>query len=998
MTNSFCQLITDAAESHADKMAMQIIGVEGTEFTFGEMLSAIRGIAYRLETEGIAFGDRVALIGENHPRWAIAYFGILFRGAVCVPIDPHGEIDTIKNFLDNSEAKMAFIGEDFIETFAKLGRKMPTVLLTRAEPPASAGGTNLTGESTLNTEQISANAAKNPPADAGGSDKEGHGSFDDWASTPRPADYDQKPTPAQPEDLAVLIYTSGTTGTPKGVPLTHGNIFYETTGCQEVMNISEHEVVLSVLPLFHVFAQVINLWVIASVGAKVCYVKELAPAELTKAFETKEITLLTGVPRLWYLFHKKIFDGVAAQPKPVQWLFAGMLKTNGFLRDTFKINLGNKLFKKVHDGFGGKLSITISAGSRFDEKIARDYHSLGFTLVQGYGLTETSGAVTSTRFEDNVVGSVGTAVNYAEIKLGELNVEGAGEVLIKGKMVFSGYYKNPEATKDAFTEDGWFKSGDLGKLDKNGHLFIVGRSKDVIVLPNGKNIHPEDLEVKYLKSPLVEELAILGIKDDAGDHAGAEKLVAVVVPDFAYLKANNIANSREAIRYDLDNLGRSLPEYQRVHNYIIHSEPLPRTATRKIKRFQLLKQIENDGVSDDDAQPKKVIELTAEDNALLETNAGKAVVSAIKKNVKETEAVHPSMSLELDLGLDSLSRAEVFASLEQAFTTEFEGDEAAQALTVSDVIKLVQNHVGEAETSTDISKDLNWGKIVRDSEPDFPEVQGILKDSPIFLPFAFVVYKGFYLLSRIFFRLEVTGLEELKKMKRPFLITPNHQSFLDPFVLTSNYPYDTFKSTFHVGASQFFQNNFMQWVAGMLRVVPIDPDTQLMKAMKAGAIGLRHGKVLNIYPEGERAYDGELHDFKKGAAILATELNLPILPVAIDGLDKVWARNSWRIRPAKVKIKFGKAFYASEVVSSKQSALSSKPSEASGHQSAVGGQPNTIAAAESVPRAIATGFPSPNEDAANTEHAISDEQTYEAVTAHLKQTITAMLEEMRGKM
>ncbi|MDQ3040918.1 MAG: AMP-binding protein, partial [Acidobacteriota bacterium] len=142
-------------------------------------------------------------------------------------------------------------------------------------------------------------------------------------------------------------------------------------------------------------------------------------------------------------------DGVAAQPKPVQWLFAAMLKANGFLRDTFKINLGNKLFKKVHEGFGGKLGITISAGSRFDEKIARDYHSLGFTLVQGYGLTETSGAVTSTRFEDNVVGSVGVAVNHAEIKLGELNDEGAGEVLIKGKMVFSGYYKNPEATKEA---------------------------------------------------------------------------------------------------------------------------------------------------------------------------------------------------------------------------------------------------------------------------------------------------------------------------------------------------------------------------------------------------------------------------------------------------------------------------------------------------------------------------------------------------------------------
>ncbi len=992
MTNSFCQLITDAAESHADKMAMQIIGEEGTEYTYGEMLDAIRGIAYRLEKEGIEFGDRVALIGENHPRWAIAYFGILFRGAVCVPIDPHGEIDTIKNFLDNSKARLAFIGDDFIEIFAKLNRELPVVVLQEIKPPRREDAEKkLDGDDKdKQADQTAGHSSESSSASPRLGGDNNFGSFNDWISTERPDDYDQKPTPANPDDLAVLIYTSGTTGTPKGVPLTHGNIFYEATGCQEVMHISEHEVVLSVLPLFHVFAQVINLWVIASVGAKVCYVKELAPAELTRAFETKEITLLTGVPRLWYLFHKKIFDGVAAQPKPVQWLFAGMLKTNGFLRDTFNVNLGSKLFKKVHDGFGGKLSITISAGSRFDGKIARDYHSLGFTLIQGYGLTETCGAVTSTRFEDNVVGSVGLAVNHAEIKLGELNDEGAGEVLIRGKMVFSGYYKNPEATKEAFTEDGWFKSGDLGTLDKNGHLFIVGRLKDVIVLPNGKNIHPEDLEVHYLKSPLVEEMAILGIKDEAGDHAGAEKLIAVVVPDFVYLKANNIANSKEAIRYALDDLGRTLPEYQRVRNYVIHAEPLPRTATRKIKRFQLQKEIIDNGLGDQEAGPKKVLELTGGDKALLETNAGQAVVSVIKNNVKDVEAVHPSMNLEIDLGLDSLSRAEVFAGLEQAFNTEFDGDEAAQALTVADTIALVQKHVGETGTAIDASAGLNWGKIVRDSEPDFPEVQGILQNRPVFTALAYAVYKCFNLFSRVFFKLEVSGIEELQKMKRPFLITPNHQSFLDPFVLTSNYPYDIFKSTFHVGASEFFQSRFMAWVAKMLSVVPIDPDTQLMKAMKAGAIGLRNGKVLNIYPEGERAYDGELHDFKKGAAILATELDMPILPVAIDGLQNVWARNSWRIRPGKVKIRFGKAFYAKDILSQVRTASGSDRSP--GSPPVLGGV--TTASAD----VVVSGRNSSLSPATGTAVGLttSDDAKYGAVTNHLKQTIAEMIEDMRG--
>jgi len=196
----------------------------------------------------------------------------------------------------------------------------------------------------------------------------------------------------------------------------------------------------------------------------------------------------------------------------------------------------------------------------------------------------------------------------------------------------------------------------------------------------------------------------------------------------------------------------------------------------------------------------------------------------------------------------------------------------------------------------------------------------------------------------LFMRLEVENIEVLREMKRPFLICPNHQSFLDPFILCSNYSYDIFKNTFHVGASEFFQSGPMTYVANMLHVVPVDPDTQLMRAMKAGATGLKHGKVLNIYPEGERAFDGELHQFKKGAAILATELDLPIVPVALDGVWKVWARRSWKIRPAKVKITIGRPFYAKD-----------------------------ITPAETDP-----------------------EQKYEEVTLHLKQNIADMIEKMRA--
>ena len=913
MTKSFCQRFIESCEKHSELVAMRIVGDDAEVYTFGEMLKQIRAIAYRLKEEKIGFGDRVALIGENHPCWAIAYLGTLYHGAVCVPVDPHGEIETLTNFLENSEAKLAFLSPDMTEKFSqieeKLGRHIPSVVW-RMEQSSN-----------------------------------GFQKFEDWSKTEFPESFAKEMPTANGDDMALLMYTSGTTGTPKGVPLTHGNIAAELDGIVPVLELSEKDSILSLLPLFHAYLQIVNLWVATTYACQVGYLKELTPDELSRAMKEFKPTVLTTVPRLWYLFHKKIFDAVEAKPKPVQMLFKGMLKTNGFFRNSLNTNLGDKFFGKVHESFGGKLRIAISAGSRFDEAVAKDFDALGFTIIQGYGLTETSGAATATYETDNRVGSVGKPFINAEVKIDQPNKEGVGEVMIRGEMVFKGYYKNPTATAEVFTEDGWFHSGDLGKFDADGHLFIVGRAKDVIVLPSGKNVHPEDLEVHYLKSPLVGELAILGLEDESAGRAGAEKLAAVVVPDFEYLKANNIANSKEAIRFDLDTLGRELPEYQRVRDYIIRAEELPRTATRKIKRFALKKEIESGQISAGQPREAKTWTISAEDKKLLDSNIGKTVVTVIKKNSKNTEIIHPSMNLEIDLGLDSLARAEVFAAIEQAFSIEFAGEEAAQALTVKDLVELIEKRAGNSAENQIISTDLNWTKIVREADDNLPEVQPILHHSAIFSMFAFGVYKTSYLFWKLFTRLEVEGLENLKAMKRPFLICPNHQSFLDPFILCTTYPYDTFRNTFHVGASEFFQNGFMKFVAKMVQVVPVDPDTNLMKAMKAGAIGLRHGKVLNIYPEGERAFDGELHDFKKGAAILASELDLPILPVALDGIYKVWGRSSMKIRPAKVKIRFGKPFYAKDVV----------------------------------------------------DENLSDEAKYEKVIEHLKAEIAQMIDEMRSK-
>jgi len=932
MAGSYLNRVVGSFESRSDRIAMRIVGDDSQVYTFGESLRQIRSVAYRIRQEGVNFGDRIVVIGENHPSWAISYLASLYHGAVCVPVDPHGEIETITNFLENSEAKLAFIDTDQRTRFGlieeKLGRKIPAVVWSARPDATDAAVSN------------------------------GFQSFAEWASTDFPDSFAQEMPKAAGDDVALLIYTSGTTGTPKGVPLTHGNIVAELDGINEVLKLSDKEKILSLLPLFHAYLQIVNLWVATTYGCEVGYLKELSPAELGNAMKEFKPTILTTVPRLWYLFHKKIFDAVEAKPKAVQSLFRIMLAANGTLRDTIGVNVGKRLFGQVHESFGGELRIAISAGSRFDEDVAIDFHRLGFTILQGYGLTETSGAATATYVDDNRIGSVGKPMFNAKIRIADPDKDGVGEVLIKGEMVFSGYYKNPEATKDAFTDDGWFRSGDLGRIDKDGHLFIVGRAKDVIVLPSGKNVHPEDLEVHYLKAPEVEELAIIGVADESEARAGAEKLIAVVIPDFEYLKQAKIANSKEAVRYALDNLGRELPEYQRVRDYIVRAEPLPRTATRKIKRFALRKEIES-GVIVEGLPEKRSWVLSPADAALLESNVARAIVDVVRKNAKDVSVIHPQMNLEIDLGLDSLARAEVFAALEQAFEAEFTADEAASALTLANVIELVgSTPAGKAAAAADtaISADLNWSKILKEADDDFPEVRAVLRKRPIFITFAFVVYRCFNLFCRVFMRLEIEGIENLKKVERPYLICPNHQSFLDPFVLCSNYPLSVFRNIFHVGASMFFKSRFMQFVAKMLNVVPIDQDTQLLRAMKAGAIGLKNGMILNIYPEGERAFDGNLHEFKKGAAILATELELPIVPVALDGLQNVWARRSWKIRPAKVKIRIGQPFYPSDV-----------------HSTA-----------------------SVDQEDHESKTAISDDARYEFVTEHLKATIERMIQEMRS--
>ncbi len=880
---SFCQRIVAAAAMRPNKVAMTMLNPNSSEdITFGSMLQQIRSVANRLGQEGVAFGDRVAIIGENHPNWAIAYLGILFRGSVVTPLDPAATVSTLAAFLADSETRLAFVSPTFLDKFraacAQLGRSIPAVLLQ-------------------------------PFADGKDSDDE---CFSVWVNDAVPQEFDSALTTAGPEDLALLMYTSGTTGQPKAVPLTHGNIQAEIDAVEKVMKVTDQEVVLSILPLFHAYSQIVNLWLAATFGARVVYLNQFGSAEIEEGLKSCGATALTGVPRLWYLFHKKVFDAVNCKPPPVRWAVKTMLLANGVLRDYAQLNAGAILFRPIHRAFGGKLRLAVSGGATFDKKVARDFHRLGFTILQGYGLTETSGAVTATRFEDNTIGSVGTPLDGVEVKISEPDEAGVGEVFIRGPIVTTGYYRNREANLEAFTHDRWFRSGDLGRFDHKGHLYIVGRKKDVIILPSGKNVFPEDVEAHYERSLLVNEICVLGKQDTTSRFNGAESLCAVVVPNFEFLKSQHITNPGEWIPWELEDLGRELPEYQRVHDFVVRTEPLPRTTTRKIRRDELRQALEAADRSSLGQPNGNGLVLSPEDRKLMSSEAGAIVTEIINQHAADTPILHPLLNLEIDLRLDSLARIECITNVEQTLRIQFEPEETTSILTVGDLVELSNRKLNDDRVSgsrkakiVSPSARSHWKEILNDPTINVPELQPLLNRRRVTVFLVYLVLQGIYLGAKVLLGMEVKGGAVLKLLKPPYLICPNHQSYIDPFLICSTLSLDALANIIHVGASRYFTGFAKSQLARLINVVPIDPHVHLLRAMRAGAIALREGKILNVYPEGRRSFDGQLGTFKKGAAILATEMNVPIVPVALDGTYRIWPRGSSRIRFAKVKIRFG---------------------------------------------------------------------------------------------
>ncbi|MDH4067023.1 MAG: AMP-binding protein, partial [Acidobacteriota bacterium] len=695
---------------------------------------------------------------------------------------------------------------------------------------------------------------------------------------------------------AVILYTSGTTSDPKGVVLTHANLIAERDAAFAVVDVGADDSVLGVLPLFHSLAQLANLLLPFAVGARVVYLETLSSQELVRALSERQITIFACVPQFFYLIHERIVREVEKRGTVARVVFRALMATS-FRARRLGVNLGPVLFGRVHDLMGRQMRMFVTGGSKFDPAIGRDLYALGFTILQAYGLTETSGAATINTPHEAHVDTVGRPLPGVELRIlppdPSLGDAMDGEIALRGPIVMQGYYGRPDATSSVM-EDGWFLTGDLGRLDGAGRLTITGRKKEVIILANGKNLYPEEIEAHYRTSTFVKEICVTPLT--SGDKPAGERLYGVVVPDMDVLREKKIVNAGDILRFELEGLSASLPPYKRVLGYEVSFEPLPRTTTGKLKRHEILRRLQ--AASHAAVDPIQAMPADAE---WAEDPHVAVALDVVRRRAADGAVCRRGANLEMDLGLDSMERVELLTELEQQFRVKVPEEDAHGIFTLGQLVDAVRpggvrspasglEHSGPAAERTDTppaGRDESWAVLLRDLPPvSDPLLGGLLDGRPILEPLLFLFGRVF---ARVLARMDVAGLEKLPR-EGAFLICPNHQSYVDGFFVGGVLPYRTLANAFFVGAVEYFETPLMAWVARKVNLVPVDPDSNLVPAMKAGAFGLAHGKVLMLFPEGERSIDGTVKRFKKGASILSRHLGVPVVPVAIKGAFEVWPR------------------------------------------------------------------------------------------------------------
>jgi len=615
------------------------------------------------------------------------------------------------------------------------------------------------------------------------------------------------------------------------------------------------------------------------------------PQDLAGIIKEANVTILVGVPQLFSLIHNAIFEKIKRIPPFLRPFLLPFIRT------------------KIRHNFGKNLRLLVSGGARLEPEIGRNLREFGFKIIEGYGLTETSPVVTLNPPQKIKFGSVGKAIPQVQIKIHHPDRSGIGQVLIKGPNLMSGYFKQPGLTSQAI-KDEWFYSGDLGYIDKDGYLFITGREKEVIVLSSGKTVYPEELEEYYSRSPYIKEVCILP-KTEKKFGLIFESLYAIVVPNLEYFRQRNESNIRGKIRWELENSSKDVPSYKHIMGFTLTKEELPRTALKKIKRYEVKERYLREKPSELDIEKTKFCE---EDLKFLNQDVAQKVIHYISSQLKKP--VYLDSHLEIDLGIDSLTKVELGLGLEALFSIKISDEVLYTVSTVKDVIiktleiidKAKQPDIYEAKR---IRK--TWGQILRETPKEETLKKIRIEICLLDCLLTWIFKNVFLLVFRVLWLLRVREKDNLPS-QGPFIICPNHTSYLDGFIVFSSLPLKLALNTYFLGYSDIFEHPLVRWAIKLARLIPVDPNTNLSEAMQAVSFVLSHKKIICIFPEGGRSIDERIGEFKKGVGILIKELDIPVVPVYIKGSHQSWPRGSRLPRLHPLKIIFGQSLLGKELI------------------------------------------------------------------------------------
>ncbi len=780
-------------------IAFTAAGVEET--SFAELAARARALGHALVERGIGPGAAVALVAPNSPAWIVAFWAIVAAGATAVPIDMQAEDAELAHRLDRANCRLVFT------TTARAARIGRDAIALDGVLPAVA-------------EDSASFAAQ------------------------------------KPGDVAVVLFTSGTTAAPKAVPLTHANLMSNVNAMRATGLAGARDRALLPLPLHHAYPLTVGMMSGLACGTTVVLPAGVSGPEMIAALQQGGVTILMGVPRLYTALLAGIRQRIAVQRPLARRIFALLLGLARRLRATFGTS-PRFLFRPLHRQLAPALRLLVSGGAKLDDEVEGDLGALGWAVMTGYGLTETSPILAFNAPGAARAGSAGRALAGVELRIVNADAEGVGEIEARGASVFGGYRDDAAATARAFTEDHWFRTGDFGRIDEAGFLFIVARVSETIVLADGKKLFPEAVEAVYAESPLVAELALLPVK-------GA--LVALVVPNLDAIRAQGAVHLRNAVRDALSDRARLLPSHARLTGFALARDKLPRTQLGKLRRH-LLPALYEAALA---APPAlKPAELSPEDQQLLADATAAKVWGWLGRRFP-THGLGLDMNPEMDLGIDSLGWVDVTLALERDVGVSLTEQEIGRIVTLRDLLREAVAARGRPAPAHDATA------------PTLPVLGAgsyLLQDMLAVL---------IRLVMRGLFKLEADGRENLPD-GGSYLICPNHESYLDPFAVAAALPKGRHRRTWWAGWTGIMLATApRRFFSKIVQLLPVDQYRGGGASLDLAAVAFERGAAVVWFPEGGLSRDGELQRFQAGVGVLVERHRVTVVPAAIDGSYAAW--------------------------------------------------------------------------------------------------------------